>query len=631
MTKYPYLLDQDFLKELDYENIQTTYLKIYILDNKENVISSVEGRTTGGSISVNGSSAVRRSGSFTMVADEKSYKITSLRSLIAIDKRVNIEIGFENRTKYYIDFPILWFPLGEFVIGSANIQHNNQGVNISVSLKDKMSLLNGEVSGLLSTAITHSPAYLSEQDEEGNYLSDPVKFRDIIFTLLTEYGGLTKDKIIIEDVDARIRNMVRWTGANPLWIYVDRNGVLQFTTTNPGDESIKFYEFNDNIGYQYVDFTYPGELASSAGENIVTVLDKIKKTLGNYEYYFDTDGIFHFQAIKNYLNEGSSKNWLTEAINDAYFTNTDQSKSVYNFIDGKLNTAFQNTPQYAQVKNDFTVWGELPDSKIGIRYHVAIDTPPKKLNRWVVDEWETQELTDRTIERAVSARLALFVDTENIVEAKDWRTELYLEYISDKKNNLRYYSKELEEEWPKIYDIKNGCYYSNNPDGLTYFFDMIDPTELQDRAVAQFAIDKIGLRSKTINDNKVNCLFESKPLDYCYIEAGTENTKKERLECIRKRETFIQLSNTMMQNIAIGTAHNSAFDLLRSVLHESIGFNETISLTTIPIYHLEPNMRITVEDEESDIYGDYIINSISIPLAPNGTMSISAKRAVERI
>ena len=87
----------------------------------------------------------------------------------------------------------------------------------------------------------------------------------------------------------------------------------------------------------------------------------------------------------------------------------------------------------------------------------------------------------------------------------------------------------------------------------------------------------------------------------------------------------------MMQNIAIGSMYNSAFDLLRSVLHESIGFNETISLTTIPIYHLEPNMRITVEDEESDIHGDYIINSISIPLAPNGTMSISAKRAVERI
>jgi hypothetical protein len=48
------------------------------------------------------------------------------------------------------------------------------------------------------------------------------------------------------------------------------------------------------MGYSYVDFTYPGELASSAGESVVTVLDKIKNALGNYEYFFDTEGIFHF-------------------------------------------------------------------------------------------------------------------------------------------------------------------------------------------------------------------------------------------------------------------------------------------------------------------------------------------------
>jgi hypothetical protein len=50
-----------------------------------------------------------------------------------------------------------------------------------------------------------------------------------------------------------------------------------------------------------------------------------------------------------------------------------------------------------------------------------------------------------------------------------------------------------------------------------------------------------------------------------------------------------------------------------------------------PVYHLEPNTRITVENTDADISGDYIITTISIPLTLNGSMSISAKRAVERI
>jgi hypothetical protein len=50
-----------------------------------------------------------------------------------------------------------------------------------------------------------------------------------------------------------------------------------------------------------------------------------------------------------------------------------------------------------------------------------------------------------------------------------------------------------------------------------------------------------------------------------------------------------------------------------------------------PVYHLEHNTRITVENTDADISGDYIITTISIPLTLNGSMSISAKRAVERI
>jgi hypothetical protein len=50
--------------------------------------------------------------------------------------------------------------------------------------------------------------------------------------------------------------------------------------------------------------------------------------------------------------------------------------------------------------------------------------------------------------------------------------------------------------------------------------------------------------------------------------------------------------------------------------------NESITITALPIYWLEPNRKIEVEDNDSRIYGEYMIKSISIPLTYNGTMSI---------
>jgi hypothetical protein len=49
----------------------------------------------------------------------------------------------------------------------------------------------------------------------------------------------------------------------------------------------------------------------------------------------------------------------------------------------------------------------------------------------------------------------------------------------------------------------------------------------------------------------------------------------------------------------------------------------------VPIYYLEPNTRVHVFDEETNINGDYIVSKITIPLAYNGTMSLTATKASE--
>ena len=75
----------------------------------------------------------------------------------------------------------------------------------------------------------------------------------------------------------------------------------------------------------------------------------------------------------------------------------------------------------------------------------------------------------------------------------------------------------------------------------------------------------------------------------------------------------------------------SAKEVLDSLLYEHTYAQESISLQCIPIYYLEPNTRIRVFDDTTNINGEYIIKSFSIPLSYDGLMSISANRAVERI
>jgi hypothetical protein len=40
--------------------------------------------------------------------------------------------------------------------------------------------------------------------------------------------------------------------------------------------------------------------------------------------------------------------------------------------------------------------------------------------------------------------------------------------------------------------------------------------------------------------------------------------------------------------------------------------NEKINIKAIPIYYLEPNNIITVDDNNSNIHGEYVINKISL-------------------
>ena len=105
---------------------------------------------------------------------------------------------------------------------------------------------------------------------------------------------------------------------------------------------------------------------------------------------------------------------------------------------------------------------------------------------------------------------------------------------------------------------------------------------------------------------------------------------QQRNEAIKKGQDYIQIEGSLYELLAVGGSQNSAFEKVKELLYQYTSYNESITLQCLPIYYLDANTRITVQDTASDIHGDYIINSISIPFNISSKMTIQATRALER-
>ena len=670
MKNYPYLKDSAFLKKFDAIKNKEQYVKIIVLDFYEKPIQSIEGRVIGGNLNLDGNSSIRRTCSLNMVAAEYENDLTNINNLLSINKKVDLEIGFLNETEYYTEFPILWFPIGVYVITAPTLSHTLDGVNISLQLKDKMCLLNGECGGTLPASITFHE-YETVNDKGEYVILRPTIFQ-IIQELVNHFGGEQLSKIIISDLDTRIKKVMKWIGSSPLYIITEiKEGTIQYIpTTNESEvvgKTYKRYEYGDDIGYVNTDFIYPDELIGDAGNSVCDILDRIKTVLGNYEYFYDIHGNFVFQEIKNYLNTSQATVELDKLTKDDYVVDMDKGKAVYVFDDSTLITAYSNAPQFNMIKNDFIVWGIKEDvngNTFPIRYHLAIDEKPKVGNEYNVFFYEDQD--DHLIKAKCpvvypskedfpkqGTQETFYMDSSSgsiyewdislqtyseitigleKVTASDWRTELYLSGSAAEPlgKNYNYYYTELKNEWPKLYDVKNGKFFDEvlkYPTDIDFYLDFIDSSA----AMSEFSISNIGRRTKVVTDDKINCVFEPEIPDLILLNTGDERIAELRKECEDKGQDYIQMDANLFNMITGGGKFNSAYSMVRELLYQYTRYNSAISLSTLPIYYLEPNIRITVRDTQIGIYGDYIINSISIPFDISATMTVSCVQALERI
>lgn len=665
---------------MDSIKIRDQFIKIIILNWAEQPIEEIQGRATGGSINLNGNSSIRRTANINILIDSDNADITNVKNSLSISKKVKLEIGLKNYSNQYTEYPIIWYPLGVYVISSVQISHST-GANVvaTLQLKDKMCLLNGECGGTLPASVTFDS--YDTLTANGTYETKKDTIYKIIRYVVNYFGNEQLSKIIISDVDERIRKVMKWIGANPLYItqYTQNQQVQYNATTDKAlvdsqlaaglIDGYDTYESGQDVGYIYTDFVYPGELIGDAGNTVCNILDKIKNTLGNYEYFYDLDGNFVFQEIKNYLNTSKSTVDLNDMDQNDYLIDITRGKAVYEFDDASLVMSYSNAPQYNMIKNDFIVWGMREDSTTGaqypIRYHLAIDSKPKTGNTYKVFFYEEPDTGIVKAKRPVpyttqsefpttgaEDTFYLALDTNRVykwdsstnsyisfasqireVTTTDWRSELYLSGAQAEGFSLdtNDYYTELNNEWPKIYDMSQGKFYDKyveDPSSLDYFLDFIDANA----SISELSISNIGKRSKVVVDDKINCIFEQDVPNLVMIDSSQDAAIVEELreEAQRKGQDYIQVPGSIYTLLATGGSQNSAYEKVKELMYQYTSYNESISLQTLPIYYLDVNTRITVNDLKSNIYGDYMINTVTIPLDIQSSMTISATRVLER-
>lgn len=701
---YEFLNDEYFLKQLDEQKIKEQFVRLTVLSWDEEPITQIQGKAISGSVSLDGNSSVRRTASFSMFAEQKQNDLSHINQDLSVNRKVKLQIGFKNTiptymydtidendnsvTHHYVDYlelygDIVWFPLGIYVIFDPNISHQvQQGVTISITLKDKMCLLNGDAGGVIPASVT-----FSQIEDSSGVITKPL-ISQIIYEAVNHFGAEDAAKIVIQDVDQKIKQVMKYTGSNPIY-YLETTGgetttrrffldqseaIAAAAASGQTEEDVITYEYGDDIGFVLTDFVYPGQLTCDPGDSVTDVLDNIISVLGNFEYFYDAYGYFHFQEIKNYLNTTYTTTVL-EALNQSpdYDVDFTSGRSVYTFDGTKLINGITNAPSYSNVKNDFMVWGVRQSvdgqTELPIRYHLAIDTKPQIGQEHYVNFYEDEygitragaeftftynsidelpeegadntlyiigNLSDRKYYRWSDSDKKYYEVQQNdcMVTTVDWREELYYQGVEaqDTATSQPYYFTELLNQWPKLFNLKTQQFYDSvreNPGDIDFWLDLIDDTAL----VGEYSVDNIGRRGIVVQQDEINCVFEQDVPDLVFIDINQTEAQiqQEKDECDASGQDWVQVDSTIYSLLTTGGSQNSCYQRIRDMLYQYTNMSESITISAIPIYYLEPNTRITVRDDAAGVAGDFMITSISLPLDVESSMSLTCYECEQKI
>lgn len=426
-----------------------------------------------------------------------------------------------------------------------------------------MCLLNGDLAGALPhTTDFGIEEYYDAKTNITTYTSVPIA--RIIRESVQNFGNELAQNIIINDLEDAGLELLEYRGDVPIFMFreVNSDSFLNMSLnsyqrcyikneneeeeeTNLSDKRIKYdnlvnlaegeeatqisfspggkkytvakFEYGSIPGYRLTDLVYAGDLISNVGETLTSMLDKIVNMLGEFEYFYNLDGKFVFQKKQTYVDVYWNN---VEKNTDEKYANAAVNKSVpmWNFIDGQLISAFQNTPNLLNLRNDFAVWGKkklTSGTELDIHMRYAIDTKPTEYYSLIDQkQYATYDKSDK----------------DNPVTIVDWRELIYkmaLDYrkyyhnddflynlakanpqYPDGRTGYEQYYVDMEGFWRQIY----------NPKENVMKFQSVEFKDL----LMNYSREQVYIKYPLVKASK-EILLQTPLEDVYYIEEETNN------------------------------------------------------------------------------------------------------------
>ena len=521
------MTNKEFKSALFKNYKQERYVKLIRLDANDLPIEEIEGKATGGSINVDGASSVRRTCSLTMITDDISQEYNW-----ALSTKVKILVGLTND----IDPSrpaIVWFKQGTYYLTSFSASLGINSQSISLSGKDKMVKLNGELGGRLMQQTVFDNVEVARKDENGNDVitHDKVPIKTIIYKAVQQFGGESPQNIIIDGLDeyglellenrsneilylARITNseiyteIIRQSNDKPCWkregnnwepTYISQinydsllyegfeqegqhGDIIRFKNENTAPQYyVSKVDYGELAGYKQTILYYPADLICNVGDTVTSMLDKLCSFLGVFEYFYDLDGRFIFQ--RKPFETTVAQELLAEEDGVTYVSKSLMlADEAYELEDSTLLTQISRSPQISNIANDYSLWSNRNGVPIHIRY--AIDRKPEtyKTLAFNVDDWEVYKkasgMTFETGEEEVIAKNNYMADGDVVYNSDDydWRELIYRMSIDWYKGNY------LDDFAHRLRSANNWCLngrtgYEQYYEDINYFWPMLYNTE----------------------------------------------------------------------------------------------------------------------------------------------------------
>lgn len=161
------------------------------------------------------------------------------------------------------------------------------------------------------------------------------------------------------------------------------------------------------------------------------------------------------------------------------------------------------------------------------------------------------------------------------------------------------------------------------PSKLIFWLDFLDT---KNSNLAQYSVPAIGIRSKVSNDKDAKAIYYGDTPTIIFDDFSDGFNENNRTGY-----RYFNIGSQYSEMFSQSAQGKSAKDAIDNLLYNHTYCIESVIIQSVPIYYLQPNTLVYINDIDAGIEGDYMITKLTIPLAYNGTMSITGVKMVPRL